>query len=80
LASLIFNNERIFCIFTVLQKKQLQKKNRLVLVHISDGVNVEITVPSVKHVLYEEVVESDLRFWDGTGLPVKLRHHHRKAH
>ncbi len=26
-----------------------------------------ITVPSIEHVVNEEIVESDLRFWNGTG-------------
>ena len=36
-----------------------------------------LTAPNVEHVVYEEIVESDLRFWNGAGCSVEMRHHHR---
>ena len=40
---------------------------------------VVVTVPSVEHVVDEEVVEADLRFGNGTSHTVELGHHHRQT-
>ena len=38
-----------------------------------------LTIPCFKHVVDEEVIESDLGFWDRTRWSIKLRHHYRQA-
>ena len=40
---------------------------------------ISLTIPSLEHVVDEEVIEANLGFWDWAGRPVKLRHHNWQA-
>ena len=40
---------------------------------------ISLTIPSLEHVVDEEVIEANLGFWDWAGRPVKLGHHNWQA-